>query len=275
MRFVSSRSSTAPQSLLRQRRILTEAGLLIRPEGVVEGFHLAEGVLLFEDPVTTPRISVLQRPAFGSIAAAHSDDILTMSEPFRLCRDLTDVHAVRDRCQARGVVLRVLSGPLFNFHDPAADDATTALIINVITGVGRFQRDLQNELTAEGIAAAEAEDRYRGRPPALAGDELETVRAAFRDQGASIAGLAREHGVSRVAVRTALTACSPTRGSRPLDPDRETSTHIGAMDGGDSAWTGSLTPLAVRLHFLARTASGAYTTRSNAAGRRTRVVNHD
>jgi hypothetical protein len=91
-----------------------------------------------------------------------------------------------------------------NFHDLAADDATTALIINVITAVGQFQRDLQNELTAEGIAAAEAEGRYRGRPPALTEDQLQQVRAAFRDKGTSIAGLAREHGVSRVAVRTAL-----------------------------------------------------------------------
>lgn len=75
--------------------------------------------------------------------------------------NLVDIHAVRDWCQARGVALRVLSGPLSNFHDLAANDATTALLINVITAVGQFQRDLQNELTAE------AEGRYRGRPPAL------------------------------------------------------------------------------------------------------------
>ncbi|ROO87733.1 hypothetical protein EDD29_5368 [Actinocorallia herbida] len=37
----------------------------------------------------------------------------------------------------------VVSGPLPNLHDLAANDATTALIINVITPVGRFQRDLQ------------------------------------------------------------------------------------------------------------------------------------
>ncbi|GAA3703595.1 hypothetical protein GCM10022224_081670 [Nonomuraea antimicrobica] len=61
-----------------------------------------------------------------------------------------DIHAVRDWCQARGVVLRVLSGPLSNFHDLAADDATTALIINVITAVGQFQCDLRNELTLKG-----------------------------------------------------------------------------------------------------------------------------
>ncbi|WP_169808971.1 hypothetical protein [Microtetraspora fusca] len=52
---VSSTSSTATQSLLRQRHILTEAGLLVRTEGVAEGFHPAEGVLLFEDPATTSK----------------------------------------------------------------------------------------------------------------------------------------------------------------------------------------------------------------------------
>jgi DNA invertase Pin-like site-specific DNA recombinase len=81
------------------------------------------------------------------------------------------------------VKLRVLSGPLSNFTDLAADDSTTALIINVITAVGQFQRDLQNELTAEGITAAEAEGRYRGRPATVARTRLEQVRAAYRDQG--------------------------------------------------------------------------------------------
>jgi DNA invertase Pin-like site-specific DNA recombinase len=142
-------------------------------------------------------------------------DTLTVSELFRLCRDLMDIHAVRDWCQARGVVLRVLSGPLSNFHDLAADDATTALIINVISAVGQFQRDLHNELTAAGIAAAEAEGRYRGRPPALSGDKLEEVRAAFRDAGASITALARRHGVSRVAVRTALNGLLPDQSTPP------------------------------------------------------------
>ncbi|MGP3937260.1 recombinase family protein [Nonomuraea sp. KM88] len=167
MQIVYSRVSTASQSLLRQRHILTEAGLLVRTEGVAEGFHPADGVLLFEDPATTSKIPALDRPAFGKIAAkAHPGDTLTVSELFRLCRDLIDIHNVRGWCQARGVTLRVLSGPLSNFQNLAANDATTDLIINVITAVGQFQRDLQNELTDEGIAAAEAEGRYRGRPPA-------------------------------------------------------------------------------------------------------------
>ena len=172
-------------------------------------------MLLFEDPATTSKIPALERPAFArAAAAAHPGDTLTVSELFRLCRDLVDIHAVRGWCQARGVVLRVLSGPLSNFHDLAANDATTDLIINVITAVGQFQRDLQNELTTEGIAAAEAEGRYRGRPPALTGAQLKEVRTAFQDQGVSIAALARAQGVSRAAVRTALAGLLP---DQPID----------------------------------------------------------
>ncbi|MEU8110212.1 recombinase family protein [Nonomuraea muscovyensis] len=64
----------------------------------------------------------MERPAFAKVAAAaHPGDVLTVSKLFRLCRDLIDIHAVRDWCQARGVALHVLSGPLSNFHDLAAN----------------------------------------------------------------------------------------------------------------------------------------------------------
>jgi DNA invertase Pin-like site-specific DNA recombinase len=206
---VYSRSSTASQSLLRQRHILTEAGLLVRAGDVTGGFRPADGGL-YEDPATTSKIPALRRPAFGRIAAAaHPGDTLTVSELFRLCRDLSDIQAGRDWCQARGTALRVLSGPLSNFRDLAANDATTDLIVNVLIAVGQFQRDIQNELTGEGIAAAEAEGRYRGRPPALAGISAEQARAVYLEEGASIAALARTHRVSRAAVRTALADLLP------------------------------------------------------------------
>jgi DNA invertase Pin-like site-specific DNA recombinase len=221
VQHVYSRSSTASQSLLRQRHILTEAGLLVRAGDVTGGFRPADGVRLYEDPATTSKIPALQRPAFGkAAAAAHPGDALTVSELFRLCRDLSDIQAVRGWCQARGVALRVLSGPLSNFADLAANDATTDLIVNVLIAVGQFQRDLQNELTEEGIAAAEAEGRYRGRPPALSGTPAEEARAAYLEQGASIAALARAHGVSRVAVRTALTGLLPSGPAAPGPEDQ-------------------------------------------------------
>ncbi|MDX3111317.1 recombinase family protein [Nonomuraea angiospora] len=149
---------------------------------------------------------------FAKVAtAAHPGDVLTVSELFRLCRDLVDIHNVRAWCQARGVVLRVLSGRLSNFHDLAANDATTDLLINVITAVGQFQHDIQNEQTVEGIAAAEAEGRYRGRRPALDDVRRDEVRTAYQNEGTSIAALARAHSVSRAAVRTALADLLPNQ----------------------------------------------------------------
>jgi len=62
------------------------------------------------------------------------------------------------------VALRVLAGPLSNFANLDAADATTDLIVNVLIAVGQFQRDLQNELTADGVAAAEAEGPLPGPP---------------------------------------------------------------------------------------------------------------
>ncbi|MGI5201279.1 recombinase family protein [Spirillospora sp. CA-108201] len=172
-----------------------------------------DGVRLFEDAATTSKIPALERPAFAEVAAAADPgDSLAVSELFRLCRDLIDTHRIRGWCLARGVSLHVLSGPLSNFADLAAKDPTTELVISVITSVGQFQRDLQNDLTQEGIAAAAAEGRHRGRPPALTGEQREEVRTAYLEEaGASIASLARRHGVNRVAVRTALADLLPNR----------------------------------------------------------------
>ncbi|TMR92632.1 hypothetical protein [Nonomuraea basaltis] len=77
---------------------------------------------------------------------------------------------------------------------------------------------LHNEYSCQGIASGsvgQPEGRYRGRPPALDGDKLEEVRAAFHDEGALIAALARRHGVSRVAIRTALNSLLPDQSIPP------------------------------------------------------------
>ncbi|MBB5781858.1 hypothetical protein HD596_008614 [Nonomuraea jabiensis] len=68
------------QSLLRQQHLLTVAGPLVRTEGVAEGFHPPEVVLVFEDPAPTSKIPALERPAFAKVAsAAHPGDTLTVS----------------------------------------------------------------------------------------------------------------------------------------------------------------------------------------------------
>lgn len=85
----------------------------------------------------------------------------------------------------------------------------------MLVSVGQFQRDLQNELTREGLAAAWAGGAKSGRRPRLVQlGALDQARRAYRD-GTSIAALARQHSVNRVAIRTAVADLLPGRPERP------------------------------------------------------------
>ncbi|MEU6719722.1 recombinase family protein [Nonomuraea sp. NPDC046802] len=160
MQIVYSRVSTATSPCCGSATSSPRPAFSCAPKASPRGSGLPTASSSSRTPPPPPRSPPSTGPRSArSPPRRHPGDSLTVSELFRLCRDLLDIHAVRNWCQARGIALRVLSGPLSNFHDLAAGDATTAVIINVITAVGQFQRDIQNELTVEGIAAAAA-----GRP---------------------------------------------------------------------------------------------------------------
>ena len=204
--LVYTRVSTDEQSTQRQTHLLGEAGLTAR----------ADAVRIFSDPATSSKIPALERAGFKELARyARPGDTLTVSELYRLCRDLADILAVRDWCRQHDVNLRVLSGALSNIVDLAATDATTTMLVNVVVSVGQFQRDLQNELTRQGLAAAWAAGKTSGRRPRHTQlGVTDQIRDSYRS-GASIAALAREHHVSRSAIRTAIADLMPHQPDRP------------------------------------------------------------
>jgi DNA invertase Pin-like site-specific DNA recombinase len=203
--LVYTRVSTDEQSTKRQAHLLAEAGLTTDA-----------GARFFSDLATSSKIPALERAGFRELARfARPGDRLTVSELYRLCRDLADILAVRGWCQQHQVTLRVLSGALSGITDLAASDATTTMLVNVLVSVGQFQRDLQNELTRSGLAAARAGGSISGRRARHV--ELratDQIRQAYRD-GASIAALARHHHISRSAIRTALADLLPNQTERP------------------------------------------------------------
>ncbi|MFE9171245.1 resolvase [Streptomyces kebangsaanensis] len=81
-------------------------------------------------------------------------------------------------------------------------------MVQTLAAAGELQRDLQRELTYDGLRAAEAKGSKGGRRPAVAADKTDAVRTAYLE-GRSIAGLSREHGVSRGAIRTAVADLMP------------------------------------------------------------------
>ncbi|KJY41965.1 hypothetical protein VR41_10010 [Streptomyces sp. NRRL B-1568] len=86
--------------------------------------------------------------------------------------------------------------------------STVKFMVQTLAAAGELQRDLQRELTYDGLRAAEAKGNKGGRRPAVATDKTHDVRTAYLE-GRSIAALARDHGVSRGAIRTAVADLLP------------------------------------------------------------------
>ncbi|MFF3091478.1 resolvase [Streptomyces nojiriensis] len=74
--------------------------------------------------------------------------------------------------------------------------------------LGPARRDLQRELTYDGLRAAEAKGDKGGRCPAIPAAKTADVRTASL-KGRSIAALVRDHRVSRGAIRTAVADLLP------------------------------------------------------------------
>ncbi|MFC8536759.1 hypothetical protein ACFUJY_22910 [Streptomyces sp. NPDC057249] len=86
--------------------------------------------------------------------------------------------------------------------------STVKFMVQTLAAAGELQRDLQRELTYDGLRAAEATGNKGGRRPAVAAEKTDAVRTAYLE-GRSIAALARGHGVSRGAIRTAVADLMP------------------------------------------------------------------
>ncbi|MGC0239544.1 hypothetical protein [Arthrobacter sp. SD76] len=81
-------------------------------------------------------------------------------------------------------------------------------MVQTLAAAGELQRDLQRELTYDGLRAAEAKGSKGGRRPAVPADKTDGVCTSYLE-GRSIAALARDHGVSRGAIRTAVADLMP------------------------------------------------------------------
>ncbi|MFE5118314.1 recombinase family protein [Streptomyces sp. NPDC056669] len=205
--LVYKRVSTDQQSTARQNLVLAEAGI-------------EDPVVFEEDPGTSSRLHPLQRPKFRELLAyARPGDVVHISEMFRLVRGTGHILDVlhRDR-----LALRIHDGA-FSAMDLTARHprtgellSTVKFMVQILAAAGELQRDLQRELTYDGLRAAEAKGNKGGRRPAIPAAKTDTVRTAYLE-GRSIAALARDHEVSRGAIRTAVADLLPEYTA--ADPD--------------------------------------------------------
>jgi DNA invertase Pin-like site-specific DNA recombinase len=169
-----ARVSTGDQSLDRQRDELTAAG--------------AERIL---SEIGSGKKGAV-RPVWDELGRSlRSGDTLMVTELSRLGRSTSQLSALADDLNERGVALRILNLGI--------DTGTPAgkLVYSIIAAVAEMERDLLIERTNSGLAAARARGRSGGRKREFSPAAARKAQEQYDKGEMSVADIARLHGVSR------------------------------------------------------------------------------
>lgn len=123
-------------------------------------------------------------------------DVLVVTKPDRLARSTAELLTIEADLSKRGVGLMILSmgGERLDTRNP-----TSKLMLTILAGVATWEREIMLERQREGIAAAKADGRYKGRPPSI--NPAEVARLA---ETMGPAAIAKHLGVARSSVYRVL-----------------------------------------------------------------------
>lgn len=131
----------------------------------------------------------------GDVVYVHSLD--------RLGRNVDDLRSLIKELTGQGVEVRIVKQGL-TFRPEVAgakdpDSTMNNLMLTMLGAFAEFELAMIRERQAEGIAKAKAAGKYRGGQPKLT-DEQAAELVRRKNDGESIAALARAYGVSRQTV---------------------------------------------------------------------------
>jgi DNA invertase Pin-like site-specific DNA recombinase len=150
---------------------------------------------VFTEQVSSVRVAQ-RRELERALEYVREGDVFVVTKIDRLARSLPHLLEIIGRLQNKGVSLRILS--------MAIDTATPQgkLMLSVMGGVAQFERELMLERQADGIAAAKAAGKYKGRVPTAQRKSAE-IRS-LSATGLSRAAVAQRVGVSVASVYRVL-----------------------------------------------------------------------
>jgi len=123
-------------------------------------------------------------------------DTLVVTKLDRLARSVPDLLTIIE--QVRGKDATVEIGNLSRLDDTA----TGKLMITMLGAIAAFEREMMLERQREGIAAAKAEGKYKGRAPTARRQAAEVQRLV--GIGVSKSEIARRLGIHRASVHRIL-----------------------------------------------------------------------
>ncbi|WP_218061854.1 recombinase family protein [Planobispora rosea] len=184
-----------------------------------------------------------ERPKLAAtIERMQAGDTLVIYKPDRVARSVKELLVfLEDELAPRGINLQILSGVCAGLHRPGGQSVADKMLFMVAAMAAEMERDLIRERTNDGLAAAAAQGRRGGRPPAIDADKLAAARAR-RSRGETIPAIAKAIGVGRSTLYRALeddpapVAAVPGVG-RAVDREQELSAPMlsPALDDGRDA----------------------------------------
>ena len=146
--------------------------------------------------------SVAERKQLNAaLGSLRSGDKLVVTKLDRLARSVKHLGEIVDTINnaEASLVILDMGGTAIDTSNP-----TGKLILNVMSSVVQFEREMMLERQREGIAKAKAEGKYKGRKP-TARAKTEMVLLA-KKQGVSSAQIMRDLGISKTSYYRILEA---------------------------------------------------------------------
>lgn len=142
--------------------------------------------------------SVAERPQLAAgLDFVREGDVFVVTKFDRLARSVTDLGGIVERLHKKGVALRVLGALGLD-----TGTASGKLMMQVLGAVAEFERAIMLERQREGIAAAKAAGKYKGRKPVVRMQRDRIVE--MRGEGLSNGAIAKALGCHRSNVGRAL-----------------------------------------------------------------------
>lgn len=121
-------------------------------------------------------------------------DTVHVHELSRLGRSVKDLLEIVETITGEGATVK--------FHKENLEfkggqsDPFQSLMLNLLSSISQFERDLLLERQREGIAIAKAKGKYKGKQSKFTVEDVEQIREEF-EQTSNKAALAKKHGISR------------------------------------------------------------------------------
>jgi DNA invertase Pin-like site-specific DNA recombinase len=183
-----ARTSTAEQAAGLQAQI--------RDLGSVVGCEK-----LFSEQVS----SVGQRTQLAAaLDFVREGDTLVVTKLDRLARSTADLLSLVEKLDRKGVALRIL-----DFGGGEVDTKSPAgrMLLTVFGAMAQFEREVMLQRQREGILAAKAAGKYKGRKPTARMKQDDVNRLKEAGMGAS--AIARQLGIARASVYRVLASSAP------------------------------------------------------------------